>query len=203
MENVVKLFQEFLEDDRNHNELIYCLTQSSVEPTVRFKFGAWLSREYPSWFNALETKRIDLIIGDEKEIYFIEFGHCLNLLRHTPIGHIHKIENDFTKLTANKVSKFLEKYPKLVTGKSINKISITLFSDFKCVKNNNRYNVCFDDDKLTYGVFLKYGINQKDNEYFDSNSENYYNNKLISAGYNEKILIEGKLSLWWHITEYK
>ena len=199
METVANLFQNFI-NDTDKDELLYCLSQSSVEPIVRFKFGAWLSRKYPTWINAIETKRIDFIIGNEKEIFFIEFGHCGNMLGHTPENHEkYKIKKDHEKLAA-KISSFSSNYSRLVQERTIHKYSISLFSDFKFDRIDKKYVVRYED-KPNFGVFLKYGTSKRDISYYNTLSDDFYIEKLRNYKYEEVKLADDKISLWWHVSK--
>ena len=92
-------FKEFIEDIEIRDELKFCLTQSQVELFVRSKFAYWVHKNKSSnSFSLIETNRIDLVIQIEGNKYCIEFGHQINLLKHTPSGHKNKIDEDCKKL---------------------------------------------------------------------------------------------------------
>jgi hypothetical protein len=74
---IEKLFSRFLEESaQQDSDIEYCLLQSSVEPTIRFKFGSWLNKTFGDriHLNLMEANRLDLVLGVDDHVYFIEFG---------------------------------------------------------------------------------------------------------------------------------
>ncbi len=200
MEKIKKLFSDFLIDSINDKDIIYCLTQSTVEPVIRFKFGSWISKHHSSTIkiNILEINRVDLILGDDDNLFFIEFGHLVNLLKHTTFPPMWKSNNDCDKLEG-KIISFKKKNEKLSEQKKIHKLTLSLYSDFKGEIKNNQFTPNYAGI-LDSGVFLKYGKSKKYHKWFDNYIENLRNGDK-NGKYIEHTILENQLSLWWLIRE--
>jgi len=202
-----RLFYLFLNESLGHdNDIEYCLLQSSVEPIIRFKFGSWLNSKLGDriTLNLMEANRLDLVIGIENKVYFIEFGHLLNILKHGAGLNYSKIESDKSKLNA-KVDKLIHKI-KLVeknffSNKRIIYVICSLFSDIKVRHNGVRFETTFS--RLYSGTLFKYEKSFSTNgfkEYF----ENYVSylkkthdktEEKYLTGYKEYPIVLGKISL--------
>lgn len=188
-------FKEFISDKEIEDELIFCLTQSQVELFVRSKFAYWVhKKEYANSFSLIETNRIDLVIQIEGYKYCLEFGHQVNLLKHTPSGHEHKINDDCKKLSSK-----LESLSNKIDGFSLENnlccCTISLFTDFHLEKIEKKTKVKFVNYKS--GVFAKYGtyISGKGSE------EYHHNYKKELKNYNSHVLIDDALTFHWKIKE--
>lgn len=191
-------FKEFIEDIKIREELIFCLTQSQVEQFVRFKFAYWVQNKYTNSFSLIETNRIDLVIQIEGNKYCIEFGHQINLLKHTPSGHKPKLENDCEKLF-DKIKTLSNKIEGFNLKNNVCFCTISLFTDFHLEKFENKIRVKLIPENKEYksGVFVKYGVNisgKRREEYF-----NKYKDEL--KNYNSYVLIDDALTFHWEITE--
>lgn len=211
-----KLFREFLAFEVKHsndnvNDLEYCLLQSTVEPIIRFKFGAWIASKGNSndvFLNLMETNRIDLLLGIGEYLYVIEFGHLLNLLKHKARLNNDKIKFDNEKIKP-KIQTLLNKIKHdhishdLLKDKKIVYVNCSLFSDFKLEKNMNgerTVSTKIKTPRLKAGTFFKYNNSFNENNYFDHYA-NFINTKPKEIqsdylqGYTEFKVIEGELSL--------
>ena len=203
------LFNQFLHDkiDKNDNDIEYCLMQSTVEPTIRFKFGSWLNEHFKDrshllTINLMETNRIDLVVGIEDQIFIIEFGHLLNILKHKVDLNYRKIEWD-TKNIANKAEKILSKIKSVDRNFDINKrinyIICSLFSDFKVEERENRIHTLISLGRLNAGTLFKYGNNYKNESYFKEYRKYLNQNQITNSdylfGYKEIEVVPSKLSL--------
>ena len=113
---IQSLFFDFLvQSAEEDKDIEYCLLQSSVEPTIRFKFGSWLNNYHSDrlTLNLMEAYRLDLIVGLDDQIYFIEFGHLLNLLRHGAELNNGKVKSDLNNIV-DKANKFINKIKKIL-----------------------------------------------------------------------------------------
>ena len=191
-------FREFIEDIEIRDELIFCLTQSQVELFVRSKFAYWVHKKYSNSFSLIETNRIDLVIQIEGNKYCIEFGHQINLLKHSPSGHKLKIDDDCKKLSSK-----LKSLSKKVEGFSIDNnlfcCTISLLTNFHLEKVEDKIRIKYNTENNEYnsGVFAKYGINIS-----SKGSDEYlikYQNELKK--YNSHVLIEDVLTFHWEIKE--
>jgi hypothetical protein len=152
-------FREFITDKEVKDELEFCLTQSQVEQFVRSKFAYWVhKKKLKNSFSLIETNLIDLVIQIEGYKYCLEFGHQVNLLKHTPSGHKYKIEKDCAKLPG-KLKSLSNKYDYFSRENNICCCTVSLFTDFHLVKNGNKLEVKYVLDRPGYksGVFAKYG----------------------------------------------
>lgn len=192
MEKLTALFKEFIESKEDRSDIIYSMTQSTVEPIICFKFGSWLTRQGKSNINILEINNIDLIVGIDNKIYFIEFGHLLNLLKHRTNNSVAKIESDCNKLPG-KIHTFCNNHMNLVEGKGLYKVTIGLFSDFKGIIRNGRFAINYTGNRET-GTFLKYGTSKNDDGYFGT-----YVEEFKEFGCVETPIIQNEISLWWDI----
>lgn len=192
MNRLEELFRLFLTDETNKDEIIYSLTQSTVEPIICFKFGSWLSKKNISNINILELYNIDLIIGIDKDLFFMEFGHLLNLLKHDTKFSKRKVVSDCEKLP-KKIKSFGDRHRTLVEEKTLHKVTIGLFSDFKGTLKENRFGINYNGNLKT-GTFMKYGVSKKDNNYFGN-----YTLLFRDYGYTETVIIPNEISLWWKI----
>ncbi len=190
MDRITLLFQEFLNDATNRDDIIYSLTQSTVEPIICFKFGSWLSKRNISNINILELNNVDLIIGINTELFFMEFGHLLNLLKHNFEFSKRKVTSDCEKLN-KKIESFSSHHKNLIEDKILHKVTIGLFSDFKGKLKSNKFEVNYKGN-LETGTFLKYGTSKKDNKYFGGYADQFRN-----FGYTETVIIHNEISLWW------
>ena len=212
---IEKLFSRFLEESaQQDSDIEYCLLQSSVEPTIRFKFGSWLNKSFGDriHLNLMEANRLDLVVGIDDHVYFIEFGHMLNLLQHGANFNNWKVESDKKKIK-DKVEKMVAKIEKMkkcdynhyFLGKKKIYALCSLFSDVK-VKvnpNNEAYETSIGISSLNSGTLFKYGklfSYKKSKEYFENYSSHL--NKEYSpeeltypTGYKEVCIIPEKLSL--------
>jgi len=216
------LFHEFLISSAKENKDIeYCLLQSSVEPTIRFKFGSWLNKQYPEriTLNLMEAYRLDLVVGIDDKVYFIELGHLLNLLQHGAKLNNQKVTSDL-KNFENKASKLIKKiegikedkseYKKFFQDKQKVFVLCSLFSDIKVFDNGEHFETLINASLLNSGTLFKYGklfsskvsknyfsnygsfVNTKSNEKEDVNFEK---NEIYLTDYTEVPIIPEKLSL--------
>lgn len=195
------LFEEFIGSPDLREELQYCLTQSQVEQFVRFKFGFWLHQRNISNLNIIEVKRIDLVVGIGNEVYFIEFGHLLNLLKHRIESMCEKTINDLTLLD-NKI-KSLSESGNFLKEKKLYKITISLFTDITIHEKNGKHIAKYSGDKNT-GVFIKYGdrISKKYfKDYLIREIESHDASTVSFGKYNETVVKDGELILRWKIGE--
>jgi len=215
---IENLFEDFLQDEiKNSNDIEYCLLQSTVEPTIRFKFGSWLHSmkdDFRITLNLMEANRIDLVIAQDDKVFFMEFGHLLNLLGHGNKLNQKKVKHDLLNLN-DKVQKMIEKIKKEISSdyfidKKIILVAISLFSDIKVGKKSNKYEVLFDINRLNSGTLYKYGNSFTNQKYFDRyeanliNKDDYEANLKVDdsdekfeflSGYKEFPIIKEKLSL--------
>ncbi|NDA64484.1 MAG: hypothetical protein EBX50_21015, partial [Chitinophagia bacterium] len=176
MEKTIEnLFKKFLQDEiKGSNDIEYCLLQSTVEPTIRFKFGSWLHSkkdDYRITLNLMEANRIDLVIAQDNKVYFMEFGHLLNLLGHGNKLNQEKVNNDLSNIEL-KVDKMINKIKKEISSdyfidKKIILVAISLFSDIKVGLKSNKYEVLFDINRLNSGTLYKYGNSFTNQKYFE------------------------------------
>lgn len=207
------LFHEFLisstliSSTKYDKDIEYCLLQSSVEPTIRFKFGSWLNKHYPDriTLNLLEANRLDLVVGIDDKVYFIEFGHLLNILKHGAYYNNIKVKSDKKKLEL-KADKLIVKIKEIKDNYFHDKQTVflvcSLFSDIKLFKNGERFETLIKADPLNSGTLFKYGNfnRKKSKEYFDNygsyvKREYMKEEKLYPTGYTEVPIIPEKLSL--------
>ena len=191
-------FKEFIEDPKIKDELIFCLTQSQVELFVRSKFAYWVQKKYSNSFSLIETNRIDLVIQIEGYKYCIEFGHQINLLKHTPSDHEHKINDDCKKLP-RKIKSLSNKIDSFKLENNLCCCTISLFTDFHLEKIKNKILVKYFQDKPDYqsGVLAKYGkkVSGKGSQEY----HNTYKDKL--KDYSSHVLIDAALTFHWKIKE--
>ncbi len=200
---IESLFEKFIQSPEIKEELHYCLTQSQVEQYVRFKFGFWLHQQKISNLNIIEIKRIDLVIGIMNEIYFIEFGHLLNLLEHKVESMYEKTVKDLSLLD-NKIIN-LNTCGNYFENKKLYKLTISLFSDFLMTEigNNEVSKTKYTGDKNS-GVFIKYGDSIKNkyvNEYLIREIKISETKSIGFHNYNETTVKDGELILRWLIGE--
>jgi hypothetical protein len=196
---IESLFDKFIGSPDLREELQYCLTQSQVEQFVRFKFGFWLHQQNISNLNIIEIKRIDLVVGIDNEIFFIEFGHLLNLLKHKIESMCEKTCNDLGLLD-DKI-KSLSECGNFFEGKKLFKLTISLFTDIEMHEKNGKYTAKFTGDKNT-GVFIKYGdrIPKKYiNDFLQREIEGPDGINIGFGKYNETVVKDGELILRWII----
>lgn len=207
------LFRNFLNENIvQDKDIEYCLLQSTVEPTLRFKFGSWLNRQLGDriTLNLMEANRLDLVIGIDEYVYFIEFGHLLNILQHGAVLNKGKVKADADKIIS-KADKLIQKIRSIEKGqynsffedKKIKYVICSLFSDLKVGKSDELISAKLPVDRLKSGTMFKYGKTfspLKTQEYydryltflsrgFDSQEHNYL------TGYTEVVVIPEQLSL--------
>ena len=202
------LFHKFLiSSAKADKDIQYCLLQSSVEPTIRFKFGSWLNNQYPERvsLNLIEANRLDMVVGIDDKVYFIEFGHLLNLLQHGAFYNNNKVISDAEKLKS-KAEKIILKIREIdedyFLGKENVLVICSLFSDIKLLKKGEKFETLINEDRLNSGTLFKYGnfSRKTSNGYFD-NYISFVNKKYMKAekvyptGYTEVPIIPEKLSL--------
>jgi hypothetical protein len=202
------LFHEFLiSSTKEDKDIEYCLLQSSVEPTIRFKFGSWLNKQYSDriTLNLMEANRLDLVVGIDDHVYLIEFGHLLNLLQHGAYYNNIKVESDTEKLKL-KAEILIKKIKKINVNYFHNKqivfLVCSLFSDIKLLKKGDKFEPLINADRLNSGTLFKYGnfSSKIPNEYFDNygsfvNGKYKEEEKVYPTGYTEVPIIPEKLSL--------
>ena len=202
------LFHEFLISSAKYDKDIeYCLLQSSVEPTIRFKFGSWLNKQYPEriTLNLLEANRLDLVVGIDDKVYFIEFGHLLNILKHGAYYNNIKVNSDKNKLKL-KADKLIVKIKEIKDNYFHDKQNVflvcSLFSDIKLLNNGEIFETLINADPLNSGALFKYGNfnNKLSKDYFDNygsfvNGKYKEEEKVYPTGYTEVPIIPEKLSL--------
>jgi hypothetical protein len=207
------LFHKFLKSSaKDDKDIEYCLLQSSVEPTIRFKFGSWLNKQYPEriTLNLLEANRLDLVVGIDDHVYFIEFGHLLNLLQHGAKLNNQKVSSDENNLEF-KVKKIISKIENIEDGaykdyfQDKQKVFVlcSLFSDIKVFDNGERFETLINASQLNSGTLFKYGklfSRKVTKEYFDNYGsfvkKEYMEKELkYPTGYTEVPIIPEKLSL--------
>jgi hypothetical protein len=205
--SIEALFHDFLESKviSRDKDIEYCLLQSTVEPTIRFKFGAWLNEHFQSkpgrlTLNLMEANRIDLVIGIDDNLYLIEFGHLLNILKHTSLQNSSKISSDSKKFE-EKAQKLIEKInrvdPTYLKGKQIHYLLCSLFSDLKVVEREKDYATSLPHSRLQSGTLFKYGSTYSKESYFQ-HYQNHLNNTEPSEfpyGYKEVVFLPDQLSL--------
>ena len=210
---IEKLFLRFLEESKQQDsDIEYWLLQSSVEPTIRFKFGSWLNKCLRDrvHLNLMEATRLDLVVGVDDHVYFIEFGHMLNLLQHGADFNNWKVDSDKKKIKG-KVEKMVSKIEKMEMGEYnqyfLGKKKIyafcSLFSDVKVCPNNGAYETLMGTGSLNSGTLFKYGklfSYKKSKEYFENYSSHLnkeYSTEELTypTGYKEVCIIPEKLSL--------
>lgn len=195
-------FREFITDKKVKDELEFCLTQSQVEQFVRTKFAYWVHKEeLKNSFSLIETSLIDLVIQIEGYKYCLEFGHQVNLLKHTPSGHKFKIHNDIDKLPG-KLESLSNKINGFNRENNLCCCTISLFTDFhlfKNDKNDGKLEVKYVRDRPDYksGVFAKYGttVSDKAGNYFSKYKEELKN-------YNSYVIVDDVLTFHWKIEEF-
>ena len=207
------LFRTFLNECLvQDKDIEYCLLQSTVEPTIRFKFGSWLSNKLGDriTLNLMEANRLDLVIGVDKKVYFIEFGHLLNLLQHGADLNNWKVNSDKEKLEV-KAKKLISKIERIENGTYKNffldkqKIFVvcSLFSDIKVRDNNMHFKTSVDLSRLMSGTLFKYGkfFSPKGSKEYFTNYNMHINNaykkeeQKYLTGYTEVPIIHGQVSL--------
>jgi hypothetical protein len=202
---IEKLFQQFLEESKNDKDIEYCLIQSSVEPTIRFKFGSWASRQPNITLNLMETGRLDLMLGVGDQLYIIEFGHLLNLLKHNREKNNKKIMDDSDKID-NKTKKILLyknsffKSRFLKEFNQVHHLTCSLFSDFRLAPEGYKFKTILSIDPFKSGTLFKYGYEFRASmlKYY-TNYLNYLNisdeNDTYLYGYKPFAVIEDQLYL--------
>lgn len=197
LERLEECFREFITDKEVRDELEFCLTQSQVEQFVRSKFAYWVHKEkLKNSFSLIETNLIDLVIQIEGYKYCLEFGHQVNLLKHTPSGHKKKIKDDVYNLP-RKLKSLSNKIDGFSRENNLCCCTISLFTDFHLVKNGNKLEVKYVLDRPGYksGVFAKYGTAVSDK------SGNYLTNyKKELENYNSHVIDDG-LTFHWQIKQ--
>ncbi len=194
-----KYFKSFINDAEIREELMFCLTQSQVELFVRSKFAFWACKNFVNTYSIIEKNRIDLLIQIEGQKYCIEFGHQINLLKHSLDMNEAKVKNDCKKL----LSKLKNLTPKIGFNDldSVSCFTISLFTDFHLVKKDTKYLVRYylNENQIKSGVLAKYG-----NKISGKGMENYYKNyreELELSDYCHTDLIENQLSFLWKVKE--
>jgi hypothetical protein len=207
------LFQQFLnENSKKDKDLEYGLLQSTVEPIIRFKFGSWLNKYFDANsrlnLNLMEANRLDLAIGIDDQIYFIEFGHLLNILKHKADLNKSKIAWD-AKRIVEKAGKLKSKINNInssfTDGKKVNYLTCSLFSEFKMKEIENKFQVKLDSNPLKTGTLFKYGKSFNNKIYY-SEYPAYLNKHVESEylyGYTEAIIIPDKLSLHYKFDTFE
>ncbi len=179
------LFHKFLKSSaKKDKDIEYCLLQSSVEPTIRFKFGSWLNKQYPDriTLNLMEANRLDLVVGIDDKVYFIEFGHLLNLLQHGAELNNQKVSSDAKKIES-KTIKLIEKIEGIKKDYFQDKQKVfvlcSLFSDIKVFDKGEQFETLINASLLNSGTLFKYGklfTSKVSKEYF-SNYGSFVNRK--------------------------
>ena len=205
------LFSQFIkEKSENDYEFKYCLIQSSVEEIVRFKFGAWLSNQtkIDLHINLLEVHKIDLVVGISNDIYLIEFGHLLNLLKHNKGDNDLKIQDDIYKLD-NKLKALRKKIgKKYFDGKNFHLITCSLFTDIKLEKKVNKkyYESIYQVNRNLSGCIYKYGRKKETHDYFEKYSghiTSQLNTTDYLFGYNEIMVLKDEISIHYKWQNHK
>ena len=204
-----KLFHKFLiTSAKKDKDIEYCLLQSSVEPTIRFKFGSWLNKKYPQriTLNLMEANRLDLVVGIDDHVYFIEFGHLLNLLQHGAFYNNIKVNSDKEKLKS-KAEKLIKKIERINDNYFNDKQKVfvvcSLFSDLKVWDNGEHFETSINLGRLNSGTLFKYGklfSRKVTKDYFDNYGsfvkKEYMEKELkYPTGYTEVPVIPEELSL--------
>jgi hypothetical protein len=133
-----------------------------------------------------------------REIWYLEFGHSLNLLRHGKLYIENKISSD-----KEKIDQKIENY---CAAGHVNDdcnekfFSIMLFSDFVLrtpEQGAKKRELKYDGDQKV-GALIKYCRRgyKTSHKYFDS-----YEDELISMGFNHCPFKNDSIRLWWLITD--
>lgn len=208
---IQSLFFDFLvQSAEEDKDIEYCLLQSSVEPTIRFKFGSWLNKYHSDrlTLNLMEAYRLDLIVGLDDQIYFIEFGHLLNLLRHGAELNNGKVKSDLNNIV-DKANKFINKIKKIkqfenfFDDKKMRFLTCSLFSDIKVVDREKQFETNINIESIKSGTLFKYGqsFSLKSTQNYFRNYLSYIKNKYdvheknYLTGYKEVPIIPEQLSL--------
>lgn len=208
IEKLNTYFRKFINDPSIKDEIIFCLTQSQVELFIRFKFAFWISKNCKDSFSLIETNRIDLIVQIEGYKYCIEFGHQINLLKHSPDYHLNhekgKVSSDCKSLQ-EKIKTMANKIPDFFENGDVCLCTISLFTNFHLKKDDNKSSLFlaeyFDNDEfISCGVLTKYGksisIKRGENDYIIK-----YTEGLVKCNYHSQEFIKDKLSFHWKIKE--
>jgi hypothetical protein len=198
-----ELFSQFIKEKaENDYEFKYCLIQSSVEEIVRFKFGAWLSNQtkIDLHINLLEVHKIDLVVGISNDIYLIEFGHLLNILKHNKGDNDFKIKDDIGKLDGKLKALRKKIGEKDFNGKNLHLITCSLFTDIKLEKKENKeyYESIYKINRNLSGCIYKYGRKKETHEYFEKYSRHITSpeeSKDYLFGYNEVKVVKDEISI--------
>lgn len=194
-------FRDFIQD--NKDEIEFCLTQSQVELYIRFKFAYWVNKQFKNSYSLIETDRIDLVIEIEGNKYCLEFGHMVNLLKHSPNHHdnnkVGKVKSDCIKLYKFKLDSLKKRVPDFFSDGNVCCCSISLFTDFHLEESGKSYIASYykNNSQISSGILAKYGDKLKGKDckkYFDT-----YRNELKK--YNSAILKANELSFHWKIEE--
>jgi hypothetical protein len=214
-----KLFNQFLNESiKDDKDIEYCLLQSTVEPTIRFKFGSWLNKHCSDrlTLNLMEANRLDLTVGIDDEIYFVEFGHLLNLLLHGADSNKGKVDSDSEKIDI-KAQKLIGKIKSIEKGKyntffndkKINYLICSLFSDIKVKMEIQQIVTQINISRLKSGTLFKYGqsFSFENNQDYFQKYLTYIKNEFDKSetkyltGYNEVVVIPEELSLHYRFDE--
>jgi hypothetical protein len=200
MNRLFTLFQEFISDESIREELLFCVKQSQVEKFIVLKFSFWLSQNYNHEIimNTIELDKIDFILMSNCDVWYVEFGHAINLIKHGRNYINKKVIDDIEKLK-KKIS-VTQKTRKLFSN-NFNQhiVTISLFSDFHVVKTNSgKHYAPVSVNDRHYGTLVKYGGKKAYDKYFAN-----YQEELRSNGFNEKVLEEQSVSIWWKVIEHE
>jgi hypothetical protein len=194
-------FKEFIHD--NKDEIEFCLTQSQVELFIRFKFAYWVSKRFENSYSLIETDRIDLVIEIEGNKYCLEFGHMINLLKHSPNYHDSncegKVKSDCKKLYEDKLIPLSKRIPEFSNSDDICCCTISLFTDFHLEEIGKKYIASYykNINRISSGIMAKYGTALK-----GSGSKEYFNSYKDELKYYSSIILKAnELSFHWRIEE--
>jgi hypothetical protein len=200
-EKLESYFNEFIHD--NKDEIEFCLTQSQVELFIRFKFAYWVSKRFKNSFSLIETGRIDLVIEIEGNKYCLEFGHMINLLKHSPHHHDNKedgkVKSDCNKLYEHKIQPLKKRIPDFFNDGNVCCCTVSLFTDFHLEESGKKYIASYfnNSNRICTGIMAKYGTALKGidaKEYYTSYRDEVKN-------YNSITLKANELSFYWNVEE--
>jgi hypothetical protein len=191
-----------MNDSHERADIAYTIRQSNVESIIRFKFGAWLEKNMPEslTLNLVEAGRLDLTVGINDDVYFIEFGHLSSLLKHAEAHQVSKVAADTEKIL-EKVAGVKNKIAKFDSNFFIKKkeyfLTCSLFSHFGGALRQKKYAVQSRYSPLRAGALFKYGLYPAGEEYFNALEDDLVRRQFIRQPYQD-----GELSLWWKMEEY-
>jgi hypothetical protein len=154
----------------------------------------------------MEANRLDLVVGIDDHVYFIEFGHLLNLLQHGAFYNNIKVNSDKEKLKS-KAEKLIKKIERINDNYFNDKQKVfvvcSLFSDLKVWDNGEHFETSINLGRLNSGTLFKYGklfSRKVTKDYFDNYGsfvkKEYMEKELkYPTGYTEVPVIPEELSL--------